>query len=101
CDSCSRGFSFASPREGVRAQIQLLRNYADPDSRAANLAYRPVPGLHPTNPVDAARAFDSFFLKGKVPLWNQMGNGNWATDPTYPAKVLGLSARSVEYAAPH
>ena len=32
CDSCTGGYSFSTPRDGVRAQIQLLRNYADPDS---------------------------------------------------------------------
>ena len=29
CDSCSTGNKFPNPREGVRAQIQLLLNYAD------------------------------------------------------------------------
>jgi hypothetical protein len=101
CDSCSGGFAFASPREGVRAQIQLLRNYADPDSRAANLARPPVKGLYPEDPAAAARVYDTFFLKGKVPLWNQMGNGNWATDPTYARKVIELFARIVAYAASH
>jgi hypothetical protein len=101
CDSCSGGFGFASPREGVRAQIQLLRNYADPDSRAANLANPPVKGLHPEDPAAAARVFDTFFLKGKVPLWNQMGNGNWATDPLYSGKVIALYARIVAYTAAH
>jgi hypothetical protein len=101
CDSCSGGFGFASPREGVRAQIQLLRNYADPDSRADNLAFPPVKGLYPADPVAAARTFDAFFLKGTVPLWNQMGNGNWATDPTYAGKVIGLFARIVAYTAAH
>jgi hypothetical protein len=95
CDSCSRGYAFANPREGVRAQIQLLRNYADPDSRAGDLAYRPVPGLYPGSLSEASRVFDTFFLKGKVPLWNQMGNGNWATDPTYATKVVDLYARMI------
>ncbi len=101
CDSCSGGFGFASPREGVRAQIQLLRNYADPDSRAGNLTYPPVKGLYPEDPAAAARVFDTFFLKGTVPLWNQMGNGNWATDPTYAGKVIALFARIVAYTAAH
>ena len=33
CDSCTGGYVFATPRDGVRAQIQLLRNYADPTAR--------------------------------------------------------------------
>ena len=38
CDSCEGQPAFPTPRDGVRGQIQLLRNYADPTSRAANLA---------------------------------------------------------------
>jgi hypothetical protein len=69
---------------GVRAQIQHLRNYADPTSRAAN--------LH--NPLVTAggspRAYDTFFKKGVAPTWSQMGKGNWATAPDYAEKVLGI-----------
>jgi len=99
CDSCGgKGIFFPTPREGVRAQIQLLRNYADRDSRAANLAHPPDPTLYGTDPVGAAARYDTFFLKGKVPLWNQMGNGNWATSPTYAAKVLGVYAQMLAFA---
>jgi flagellum-specific peptidoglycan hydrolase FlgJ len=28
--------------------------------------------------------------KGKAPTWNQFGNGIWATDPGYAAKILNL-----------
>jgi hypothetical protein len=90
CDTCAGGFVFATPLDGVRAQIQLLRNYADPDSRADNLAHAPDPGLYGSNSGTAAQLYDSFPLKGKVPLWNQMGHGNWATDPTYAGKVLAM-----------
>ena len=36
CDSCGNGFQFGSALSGVRAQIQLLRNYADINSRAGH-----------------------------------------------------------------
>jgi hypothetical protein len=101
CDSCDGGLPFADPRAGVRAQIQLLRNYADPTSRATNLAHAPEPGLYGADPVRAASLYDSFFLKGKAPLWNQMGNGNWATDPWYAGKVIGLFARILVFAQQH
>jgi hypothetical protein len=101
CDSCTGGLVFASPEDGVRAQIQLLRNYADPDSRAGNLDHSPVSGLYGDDSAQAARLYDTFFLKGKVPLWNQMGNGNWATDPTYARKVIDLYQRMVAWAAAH
>ena len=42
CDSCSGEPSFPSPRDGVRAQIQHLKNYGDPDSRTPGLAHLAV-----------------------------------------------------------
>ena len=36
------------------------------------------------------QAYDTFFAKGRVPTWNLMGNGNWATAAEYAPKVLGL-----------
>jgi hypothetical protein len=101
CDSCTGGYGFPTPMDGIRAQIQLLRNYADPDSRAANLANPPSPALYGPEPAKAAATYDSFFLKGKAPLWNVMGNGNWATDPTYARKVIDLFARMVAFTANH
>jgi hypothetical protein len=100
CDSCTAGDMFPAPQDGVRAQIQLLRNYADPDSRATRLAHPPAPGIYGTGP-DAARHYDSFFLKGAAPLWNQMGGGNWATDPVYAPKVIGMFTNMLAYAAAH
>jgi len=96
CDSCDHGYSFPTARDGVRTQIQLLKSYADPDSTAATLANPPEPALWPT-----PAAYDNFFLKGKVPLWNQMGNGNWATAPDYAASVLTVYMRMIAYAAQH
>ena len=102
CDSCGGvGMSFPTPRDGVRAQIQLLRNYADPTSRAANLANPPEAALYGSDPASAARSYDSFFAKGSAPLWNVMGNGNWATDPLYAGKVLSIYESIVGYTALH
>ena len=39
------------------------------------------------------------FLKGAAPLWNEMGNGNWATDPYYAGKVLSTYAKMLAFAA--
>ena len=51
CDSCDGEIAFPTPRDGVRGQIQLLRNYADPASRAANLANPPSPTIYGNDPV--------------------------------------------------
>ncbi len=102
CDSCSNGRRFPTPTDGVRAQIQHLRNYGDPASRAANLARPPSPYWYaPTSldPAVAAANFDSFFAKGWALTWNQMGRGNWATDPNYAQKVLTVYSRMVAFAS--
>lgn len=97
CDSCSSQYLFPTPRDGVRAQIQLLRNYADPLSRASQLTNPLDATLHGTDPVRAAYTFDSFSFKGRAPLWNVMGAGNWATDPLYAGKILNIYARMLAF----
>ena len=101
CDSCQGEPAFPTPRDGVRGQIQLLRNYADPASRAATLANPPSPTIYGNDPVAAASSYDTFFAKGRTPTWNVMGNGNWATDPGYAQKVLTVYFQMVSFAAKH
>jgi hypothetical protein len=101
CDSCKGEPAFPTSRDGVRGQIQLLRNYADPASRASNLANPPSPTIYGNDPVAAAQAYDTFFAKGSTPTWNEMGNGNWATDPGYAPKVLIIYFEMVSFAAKH
>jgi hypothetical protein len=88
CDTCGNGFQFSSALSGVRAQLQLLRNYADINSRVTNIPDPPIPELWGSNPTTAAYNFDHYFAKGDAPLWNNMGNGNWATAPDYATVVL-------------
>jgi flagellum-specific peptidoglycan hydrolase FlgJ len=101
CDSCARGTKFPSPRDGIRAQVQLLVNYADSGSRASKLHHPPSPYWWSADPDRAARQFDTFFAKGWAPTWSEMGHGNWATDPNYSAKVIGIYKQMVAYAQGH
>jgi peptidoglycan hydrolase CwlO-like protein len=101
CDSCSTGRQFPSARDGIRAQIQHLKNYADSTSRASGLAYPPSPYWYGSNPATAIHNFDTFFAKGWAPTWNDMGHGNWATDKTYAGKVLKVYADMVAFAQTH
>lgn len=71
--------TFRNARIGVRAQIQHLRAYADPTVTVSRLAH----------PLESPR-FHLVTPKGRAPTWEQMGRGNWATDPAYSTKVLGL-----------
>lgn len=79
CDSCRRGLAFPNPTVGVRAQIQHLWAYASPSARADSTA-RPNVDIR----------FDLVRPKGRAPLWENMGGGNWATDPDYAGKVLSV-----------
>ena len=93
CDGCAGERQFPTARDGVRAQIQHLRNYADRTSRASDLANPPSPYWYGADPATAARNFDTFFAKGWAPIWQMMGHGNWATDPNYASKVIGVFNR--------
>jgi hypothetical protein len=101
CDSCAGEPGFPSPRDGVRAQIQHLKNYGDPDSRTPGLAHPPSPTWYGADPAVAAHNFDTFFAKGRAQTWQVMGRGNWATDPNYSTKVIGIYIRMVVHAADH
>lgn len=78
CDSCPHGSPFPDARTGVRAQMQLLRVYADPSFTAASL---PVPIV--------LGNLDHHFLKGKVPTWNGLTH-TWATADTYGDRILQI-----------
>ncbi|MFI5046177.1 MAG: glucosaminidase domain-containing protein [Acidimicrobiia bacterium] len=99
CDSCRTGNRFPDPRQGVRAQIQLLREYADAGVTAAQLANPVSPYLYGADPVAANRKFDAFYAKGWAPTWSDMGKGNWATDPDYSGKVISVYRRMVAFAS--
>ncbi len=99
CDSCDGEIVFPTPRDGVRGQIQLLKTFADPSSRASGLANPPSPQIFGRDPAAAAASFDNYIFKGRMPTWNLMGNGNWATDPTYASKVLVIYFDMITFAA--
>lgn len=88
-DSGSSSASFPDARTGVRAQIQHLRAYADPTVTVSRLHHPLVDGR-----------FTLVSPKGKAPTWEQMGNGNWATDPDYASKILSLYSSLRAFAAP-
>jgi len=98
CDSCSVGRSFPTPRDGVRAQIQLLLDYANSTIQASQLHNPLSPYWWGSDPGTAASNFNTFFAKGWAPTWEQMGHGNWATDPNYSGKVLHIYSEMVAFA---
>jgi len=86
CDSCPHGYVFPDARTGIRAQIQLLRNYADPTVTEAKLA----------NP-SALQNFDTFGLRGNAPTWNGLTH-RWATADGYGDKILLLYVDILKHA---
>jgi hypothetical protein len=97
CSSCGTGYGFTSALNGVRAQLQLLRNYADINSRVTTIPDPPVPELWGSTPASAAYNFDHYFAKGTAPSWNDMGNGHWAAAPDYGTVILKLYAQMLAF----
>jgi hypothetical protein len=88
-DTNPRPATFPDARTGVRAQIQHLRAYADATAVACTVPPLRFPCVDPR--------FDLVTPKGKAPTWNQMGSGNWATDPNYSTSILGLYREALAY----
>ena len=86
CDSCSVGNIFATPQDGVRAQIQHLWAYADPQADPRRTA-RPLTDIR----------FTYVRPYGRAQTWEAMGNGNWATGGGYTEKILGLYASMLRH----
>lgn len=87
CDTCTRGIVFASPVDGVRTQIQLLRTYATKGLRTSDLA-NPPPRLEP----------ERSSVRGCCDTWMKL-SGVWATGPGYGLRILTLYNQLLTYAA--
>ncbi|MCP4436092.1 MAG: hypothetical protein GY812_11465 [Actinomycetia bacterium] len=87
CDSCSSGFRYKSPRLGVRAQMQLLRAYADDNLTTDQLGNPPV-----------GRAPERVGVRGCCDTWMEL-SGVWATGPGYGVKILTLYNEMLSFAA--
>jgi hypothetical protein len=81
CDLCPSGWTFGSPRLGVRAQIQLLKSYAIKKPQyASDLVDKRLRGP-----------------AGCCPTWGDLTTV-WATDPGYGPKVMFIYTSLVDYA---
>ena len=75
CDSCGTGFGFTSALSGVRAQLQLLRNYADINSRTTNIPDPPVPEAVGEHPFDRGLQLRPLLRQGRA----HRSGTTWAT----------------------
>jgi hypothetical protein len=87
CDSCKHGFTFDTARIGVRAQMQALRIYVDPDLTETTL----------TQPLVMPKMLNLGF-RGKVQTWWDLW-GTWATGAFYGQRVYDIYERMVAFAA--
>ena len=89
CDSCVRGYSFPSVRLGVRAQIELLKAYADPFFTQETTA-RPA----------AYTGIDTLSVRGKEPTWDSL-SGVWSSGTSYGQDILAVYQSMVTWALAH
>lgn len=80
-DGTDKGLVFASPRQGVRAQVQHLKYYA---------TNQPLAGTS-VNPRLV------YVKRGSAPTAYDLA-GAWASDPDYGKKLMALMARMVAHA---
>ena len=89
-------FKFSTVRQGVRAQLQHLRIYADPavNTTGTNLGsslVQDVEGRYPDRwrtVRNARRSDGSHAYWAQAQRWEDFGGGMWATDPYYAPKIL-------------
>jgi hypothetical protein len=74
---------------GVRAQIELLKAYADPFFTEAATA-RPA----------AYKGIDTLSVRGKEPTWDSL-SGVWSSGTSYGQDVLALYQSMVVWALAH
>jgi hypothetical protein len=86
CDSCPHGFSFDTAQIGVRAQMQALRIYVDPDLTETTLK----------DPLVMPKMLTLGF-RGRVQTWWDLW-GTWATGAFYGQRVYDIYAQMVEFA---
>lgn len=75
CDSCTNGFGFPDARTGVRAQMQLLKIYANPGLTAAQFA-NPKVRWDP----------EKLGVRGCCPTWKDLA-GVWASNTDYFSQI--------------
>jgi hypothetical protein len=86
CDSCKHGFSFESAQIGVRAQMQALRIYVDPELTETTLK----------DPLVMPKMLNLGF-RGRVQTWWDLW-GTWATGAFYGQRVYDIYTSMVEFA---
>ena len=99
CDSCDGEIVVPDTARRCPRADPAAQDLRRPAIARAALANPPSPQIFGRDPVAVAASFDNYIFKGRMPTWNLMGNGNWATDPTYASKVLVIYFDMITFAA--
>ena len=83
--------TFPDARTGIRAQIQHLRAYADSSALTCTVPPLAMPCVDPR--------FHLVLPKGKAPVWNRLGSGNWASAPGYGTSIVTLFHEALRFSA--
>ncbi|MEZ5383741.1 MAG: glucosaminidase domain-containing protein [Microthrixaceae bacterium] len=87
CDSCSGGFGFPDARTGARAQMQLLKIYANPGLTASQFA-NPQVRWDP----------EKMGIRGCCPTWKDLA-GVWASNTDYFGQIQTVWNEMVTWVA--
>jgi len=82
-DDGAAGATFPNVKTGIRAQVQHLKGYASKESLNQKC-------VDPRFKYLTSR-------RGTTPYVQQLGNGNWATDPMYASKLMTLIKKMKSY----
>ena len=99
CDACPAAARIPTAQAGVRAQIQLLRSYADNGGRATSLTNAPSPSPSGSDTIPTASAVDRVGGAGPVKIWKNLGDGRWASAAKYGATIVAIYHSMLSFAA--
>lgn len=85
CDNCADGYGYPNPQVGVRAQMQLLRSYADRNATSSSFGYASTN----TKP-------ETLGVRGCCDTWGRL-TGVWATDPKYGPQIMEIYGRMLTW----
>jgi len=98
CDTCTTAARFPTARDGVRAQIQLLRVYVDNSVHTTALANTPTPSPSGSETTHTASTFDQV-ARGHETTLESLGNGQWASAAKYGTTILAIYRSMLSFAA--
>ena len=99
CDSCTGGYRFPTPLDGVRAVDPTPAELRRPGQPRGQAREPTGAGVVRTGPAEGRIPVRLVLAEGPRPALEPDGRGNWATDPVYAGKVTGLFRKMLAFAS--